>query len=336
MEVTLMRNQSRILLIAKYLTDQTDAEHEVSSRDIKNMLEQNGLPAPDSRTIDTDIDLLIAAGYDISRKHMNGQAMQYSIIDRSLDTVELKILIDAIAASQFIGVEKSKRIISQLAAMASVSDRPYLEEEINQVRSIKKAVGGTMVAADTILHAIVAQKKIQFQMIDYRVPDKARFAHKGGKVYSVSPYATIWSNDRYYLVCYDDDRNSVITPRMDHIRKVRVLDEPIKPKPADFDIGYYYTSSYKMYGGPEMEVTIECENDLLGKFIDRFGMEFDCIPVTDHTFQATVKTCVGNTFFGWLFQYAGRMHLRGPDAAVELYQEQLAKAQTQYMERREE
>ena len=81
-----------------------------------------------------------------------------------------------------------------------------------------------------------------------------------------------------------------------------------------------------MYDGPETEVTIECENRLIGKFIDRFGMDFECIPVSDHSFQATVKACIGNTFFGWLVQYAGQMFLKGPEDTVELYKRHLQKA----------
>ena len=81
-----------------------------------------------------------------------------------------------------------------------------------------------------------------------------------------------------------------------------------------------------MQDGSEMEVTIECENSLLGDFIDRFGMDFECRPVSEQSFQATVKACPGNAFFGWLLQYAGRMKLVSPQEAVSLYKAQLAKA----------
>ena len=91
----------------------------------------------------------------------------------------------------------------------------------------------------------------------------------------------------------------IITPRVDHIRRVKVLDEDIRPQPKDFDISYYYSTVYKMYGGPEMDVTIECPNSLIGHFIDRFGTDFEAEPVGDSAFRATVHTCVGSTFFGW-------------------------------------
>ena len=163
-------------------------------------------------------------------------------------------------------------------------------------------------------------------MIDYRVPDKAVVPHRDDKKYEVSPYATLWVNDRYYLVAYEEERDRIITPRLDHIRKVKILYDNITPPPKDFDLGYYYSTIYKMYGGEEADVTIECENHLLGKFIDRFGTDFECVPVTDHSFQATVRTCVGNTFFGWLFQYVGEMKLIGPEDVIAQYNMRLKTA----------
>ncbi|MBQ6527908.1 MAG: WYL domain-containing protein [Clostridia bacterium] len=321
-----MQDQSRILMILRYLYEKTDPEHQISSKDIKRMLENDGIHVPVSRTIDSDVDQLIAAGHDIVKTHENGRPMFYNVVGREFDTVELKTLIDAVAASRFISVERSKRMISRLAGMASISDRPYLESTLNHVRSIKKAVGGTMYVADALFRAVVTRRKIQFHMIDYAVPDKSIVPHRDDKTYEASPYATIWCNDRYYLVAYDEERECIITPRLDHIRKVKILDEEITPAPKGFDLAYYYSSIYKMYGGEEMDVTLECRNHLLGKFIDRFGTDFECVPVSEHAFQATVKCCIGNTFLGWLFQYAGEMRIVGPQKAIDLYRDQLQTA----------
>ena len=321
-----MELQSRIFLILRYLYEKTDADHHVSTKDIKHMLEEKGIEAPVSRTIDSDIEQLIASGFDIVRTHENGKPACYKLVERVFDSVELKILIDAVAASRFISIERSKQMINRLASMAGVSDRPYLEGSVKNVASIKKAVGGTMYVADALFQAIAAGNKVQFQMIEYRSPDKKIVPHRNGKFYVVSPYATIWANDRYYLLAHEEERNIIITPRLDHIRKVKILDETITPQPKGFNIGYYYSSVYKMYDGPETEITIECENNLIGKFIDRFGMDFECVPVSEHSFQATVKTCIGNTFFGWLVQYAGQMTLKEPAVVVQQYRIHLKKA----------
>ncbi len=321
-----MSERSRLLVTLQYLLDHTDEEHDVSTRQIKRMLEQEGFSAPDTRTIDSDIDHLLAAGYDIASTRVNGRATYYKIVSRDFDTVELKILIDAVAASRFITLDKSKVLISKLARMAKPLDREALESQLVHVRSIKRAVGGKMRAADALFRAILAKKQVQFQMVEYHAPDKSLVFRQDGKIYRVSPYAMIWADDRYYLVCWDEDRSMLITPRVDHIRRVKMMDEGIRPAPKDFDLGYYYSSLYKMYGGPEMDVTIECPNALMGKFIDRFGSDFEAEPAGEDAFRATVHACVGPTFFGWLFQYAGEMKLIGPEAAVSQYREQISKA----------
>lgn len=321
-----MENQSRLFLILRFLYDQTDADHDVSSKDIRNMLEERGIPSTDRRTIDSDIDTLIAAGHDIRKQHKQGAPARYRVVERDFDMVELKILIDAVAASQFLNAERSRHIIQRLASMASLTDRDGLLCMADSLASIKNASGRNMYVADDLYRAIVAKRKIQYQMVDYTVPDMKPTLHRNGYVYTVSPYALIWSNDRYYLIAHEEERDTILTPRVDHIQGVHILDTPIQPPPEDFDIGYYYSTTYKMYSGPEYDITLICENSLIGKMIDRFGTGFDCIPVSDHAFKATVRASVGPTFFGWLFQYAGKMTLSGPPEVVELYNQHRRKS----------
>ena len=71
--------------------------------------------------------------------------------------------------------------------------------------------------------------------------------------------------------------------------------------------------------GPEQEVTLICDNSIIGKVIDRFGKNFECLPVSDQAFKAIVRASIGPTFFGWLFQYAGKMTLAGPPEVIMQY-----------------
>lgn len=81
----------------------------------------------------------------------------------------------------------------------------------------------------------------------------------------------------------------------------------------------YDCSRYKKYAGPEYEIMLICDNSLIGKVIDRFGKNFDCIPVSEHAFKAVVRVSIGPTFYEWLFQYAGKMTLAGPPEVVDEY-----------------
>lgn len=327
-----MQERSRILTILRYLYDQTDINHRVSSRDIKRMLEQNGIEAPVSRTIDSDIDQMVAAGHDIEKYHINGGSMYYNIASREYDTVELKLLIDSIAASRCISIERSKRMISRLIEKACISDRAQVGDTLNQVRSIKNAAGGALYIADALFQAVIDKQKIEFRMNESQTPEDSAPPRKRNPKYIVSPYATLLVGGHYYLIGYDEKSGCIITPKMEHIRKVKNSYGEFTPPPKGFDIGYYYSYIEKGCDSEEIEITIEFENHLLGNIGDRFGADFECIPVTDHTSLATVKASIGSALFGWLCQYAGEIRLTGPTRVVSQYKKHL-KLATQKLKR---
>ena len=321
-----MSMESRILLILQFLYEKTDASHSVTTREIKRMLEAHGIPAPDTRTVESDIRRLTAAGHDIQRSHENGGSARYWMIGRDFDAVELKILMDAVAASRFIGPERTARILSRLAGLAGISDRDDLLASVAYASEIKQAVGGQIYVADTLYRAIVSRRQLRFQMIDYRAPDKRRVLRRIGKRYTVSPYAMIWNQDRYYLLCYEAKRAQILTPRVDRIRNAEVLEEAVLPPPEGFSPAHYYTESYKMFDGPVVEVTFECRNDCIGKFIDRFGLDFECESASPESFLATVRTGVSRTLFGWLLQYAGEIRPVAPEDVCREYRALLSAA----------
>ena len=51
-------------------------------------------------------------------------------------------------------------------------------------------------AADDLYCAIVSRRKIQYQMVDFSVPDMEPVPQRNGYVYTVSSYTMIWKNDR--------------------------------------------------------------------------------------------------------------------------------------------
>ena len=48
--------------------------------------------------------------------------------------------------------------------------------------------------------------------------------------------------------------------------------------------------------------------------------------MSDQEFKAIVRASIGPTFYGWLFQYAGKMTLAGPQEAVDDYNKHRKKA----------
>ena len=122
---------SRILLIFEFLWESTDEANPTALERLKDHLQSCGLSRPDSRTIKADIDQLIELGVDIiiDRRVQN----QYFIGARHFDTVEVKLLIDAVQSSRFITSQKSKALIRKLGAFIEPQQKQLLKRQFYTV-----------------------------------------------------------------------------------------------------------------------------------------------------------------------------------------------------------
>ena len=123
-----MELTNRILLVFKYLWENTDETHTVSLEQIKDYLESCGLSRPDSRPIKNDIAQLMALGVDIvvDRRVQN----QYFVATRHFDTAEVKLLIDAVQSSKFITPKKSKALIKKLSTFIEPQQKQLLKRQL--------------------------------------------------------------------------------------------------------------------------------------------------------------------------------------------------------------
>ena len=112
-----IKPKDRILHILKYLCYHTDEEHYATISDISNYLNQSGVSVS-RRTIVGDINALSNYGLDIicNKSRQN----QYFIGERHFEIPELKLLVDAVQASRFISIKRSKKLIQKLSSFASV------------------------------------------------------------------------------------------------------------------------------------------------------------------------------------------------------------------------
>ena len=89
----------RALYVLKYLLDNTDEEHTASLNDIVTYLQQFGVQ-PHPRTVDEDIKALVDLGYNIVSYRSTQK--RYFVAERDFELPELKMIIDAIQAANFI------------------------------------------------------------------------------------------------------------------------------------------------------------------------------------------------------------------------------------------
>ncbi|MBR0513620.1 MAG: WYL domain-containing protein [Clostridia bacterium] len=337
-----MANKNRMLFLLKYLQQHSDDEHPLTTADLTKALHKQGYDIKLS-TLKNDIDTLKDAGYEIDVQQPAGLPKTYAWVDRAWSAPELQILIDAVSSSQFLTTEKSKEIIERLVKLAPPFKQDTLKPSILVSELVKAKNNQIFLIVQTIKEATERNKKIVFRYFRYNT-DKQQTLRHDGKKYVISPYATIWKNDRYYLVGYSEEKEKILTFRIDRMTQVFIAGEEQnkkgKPLPEedqekdttrippkdDFDLHDYGTKIFFMFNGEETNVTLRVKNDRIDQIIDTFGKDIELTRKTPNTFDITVPVCLSPTFFSWLFQYAGEIMIVKPEKARNWYTSMLETA----------
>jgi len=317
-------NRSRLLLLLKYLQKNTDDDHVASVADITEMLEQKGING-NRNTIRDDVKALNDAGYEVLVNVGPSNSKLYHYGARPFDQPELKLLVDAVSSSQFIGVKQSQELIDKICRLTSKHEAEKLTARVFTSERIKTENSKLLYVVDMINEAIDSKKKIRFQYMEYNA-DKELVCTNDGEWYVNSPYAMLWNDDRYYLLGYSEKYNKVVTFRIDRMCVPQIMDESCIPMPEGFSIPEYANKSFKMFDGKMQQVVLECPNHLMKKIVDKFGEDFEVERISEDRFQATVSANISKTFFGWVCTYAGEIRIVGPEDVYKQYKKHLRKA----------
>lgn len=317
-----MTTKERIIHMLQLFQTQTDEEHPISTFEIIDYFKERGV-VTDRKTIKDDIDTLNGCGIEIMV--IEGRPNKYYFADRQFELPELKLLVDAVESSKFITAKKSAELVRKLTSMTSTGSADELNRHLYTVGRIKPENENIYYVVDTIFRAITAGKKIAFQYFRYDV-NRKRIARHDGEPFIFSPYAMLYNEDKYYVLGYYSIFDKITTFRVDRMGVPEILNEPIKQVPEHFDPVDYTVNVFSMYDGDMETVELLCEKDMMDSVLDRFGDEVDVKPVDDEHFKATAAVSVSQTFFAWVFQFAGHIQITGPASVQEQFQKMLQDA----------
>ena len=315
-----MPTKDRLLVLLQTLQERSDDETWLTTADIRTALEAEGHECS-IRTLRRDIASLLNCGYDISVQESDGCYTKYAYIGREWSEPELQILVDAVSAAQFIPQARSEELIQKLAAMGGPSHVEDLHPQILVSEHVKAKNKNMIYSVQAIRRAIERDRKISFKYLQY-TPEKKQSPKNAGtpdEQYVVSPYATVWNDDRYYLVGWSDKRNHVAVFRIDRMEVPKQLPNKRVPFPEGFDVRDYTDKVFRMYGGPEEKVTLKCSMEILDQVIDRFGDHIELEKIRSNSFNVTVPVNLSTTFYAWVFQFVGKMKIVGPEHVREAY-----------------
>lgn len=318
----------RILYIMKILLEKTDADHPMSAADIGKALGEYEMSA-DRKTVYNDIETLNEFGMDILQ--VRGTNGGYYVGRREFELPELKLLVDAVQASKFISRKKSEELIRKLENLAGEYDASQLQRNVFICNRLKTGNETVYYNVDKIHAAILENKQIQYKYAEWTVQKRLK-PKKNGAFYTVSPWALTWDDANYYLIAYDEAADCIKHYRVDKMQQTSVTGrERIgKERFQNFDLAEFAKKTFSMYGGCDEEVTLVCENDIVGVILDRFGQEVFIVPVDEGHFRVRVLAAVSPQFFGWITGIGEKMRIAAPEHVRESYREYLLRIVSGY------
>ena len=319
-------NQKKKLIILRdILLERTDACRLLSVNDMISALAAYGIKA-ERKSIYDDIEVLRELGLDIRSARIasrRGRSVGYYVAQRRFELPELKLLADAVSASRFISDKKSRELIEKLASLAGANDRKTLNRAVYVSGRERYMNEEIYLNIDVIFEAISADNNIEFRYFGWNAEKKKVFRRMGEK-YNVSPMSLVWDDSNYYLVGFDLSCSEIRHYRVDRMQDVRRIDGTKRQGAEEFnryDMGDACEGSmFGMFGGKTETVALRCDNSLANVMIDRFGS--DLVILNDgESFRIHVKVVPGETFYGWVAGFSGRVKILSPENIVLNYKE---------------
>lgn len=311
----------KLLKLMEILRQETDEDHPLKTTAICEKLIAMNIKC-DRRTLHKDMKVLNEQGFEAMSLLIDHERAYY-IADRSFSVPELKILIDAVQAASFVTDKKTAELIDKIAELGGSNRAAILKDNIVHFNTRKHRNECIYYNVDTIEEAIHTDKKIIFHYFDID-ENGERVYRRDGHHYVVEPVALVFNEDNYYLVTYSTRHEGTANYRVDRMDQVEIIDEDVTEKAKELreSVAGYTESMFKMYGGQSEDVTLQFDQKLMGAVYDKFGEGTKMLRINDTTCVAAVKAQISPTFWGWLFQFGGRMIINSPETLKEEYKKQ--------------
>lgn len=317
--------KNKLLLLTEILKQESDAEHPIKTNTMIDKLLEKGISC-DRRTLARDISQLQDMGYSVKIITI-GHSNAFYLEHNEFSLAELKILIDAVQASSVIPEDLTNALIEKIANIGGTHCADLLQQ--NRIRfNITKQTNNSVL--DTI--AIIEEsfkRQTQISFFYFKHDENGNRVYQRGKErYFVDPIALIYTDDNYYLRCYNPKRKQYRNYRIDRMESVQHLDSTIGNKAlvSAKELETYTSKAFKMFGGKEIEIVLKFDELLIDVIFDQFGFDTKITRLDNKYMTTKVKVQISNTFWGWFFQFPDQMRIISPKSLVIECQEWVQKA----------
>ncbi len=317
----------RLLFLADIFNRQTDENHVYSALQLVSMLGEYGVTC-ERKVIYRDIDDLKEYGMDIV--NIRTPIRGYYLRSRKFSAPEARLLIDAVQAAKFISEKNTKSLIYKIGGLVSEYQEEELREQIYIDGSFKTDKEDLYETIRILDKAIKGRRQVMLKYARRTIENKYLVRNEG-KTFLVNPYAMLWSNDHYYLICNNNKYSNLMHLRLDRIVEIEELDTPVKhfskvsQYSEKFDIADYSNKLFNMFSGEEANVTLSCSNTILDEILEKFG---DDVPIKiddNERFRIKAEVEMSEGLVSWILQYGADIKVLHPESLARAVKEKASK-----------
>ncbi len=315
------KSKLKLLYLADIFKEKTDENHFLAATEICDELEKMGVSA-ERKSIYNDIEILKEYGYDIihtGSKNRGG----YFLGAREFELAEIRLLSDAVQAANFISQKKTNQLVEKIESFTSSYQAKILHSQVyvdNRPKCKNEEIFYTISLLD---EAINAKVKVEFTYTRRKITEDFKTA-KEEKAFCVSPYALIWSEDHYYLVCNNEKYDNLMNLRIDKIKHLEITKKrarhfsEVSDYKHHFDSAEYASKLFNMYSGEPKPIELICHNNILEPILDRFGENVKIQRADDEHFALRTNVAVSDGLVAWIVQYGNRIKVKSPNDLVHM------------------
>ncbi len=310
--------KAKLLKLARLLWRETDEQQPLTTAELCKRMEEMDIPC-NRKTLSQDIALLNEMGVGVLWKQVD-KSKAYYIKDRMFSPSELKILMDAVQAANFVTPKKSRILIAKLIHLGGQYKGDLLERNLVCFNTRKHSNETIYYSVDAIEYALRHERKLSFRYFDWDI-NRMPVYRKNGACYLVDPISLVYHHDNYYLGTLSPQHEGVVNYRVDRMEQVVPVEEEIYPEARILrhSVGEYTEQAFLMFTGPVETVDLELEGTTINAVWDHFGDSVTMRTLEEGKVHATVQVQISPTFWSWIFQFGDQMRIVGPEKVVNAY-----------------
>ena len=319
-------NKAQTFLVLWVLENYTDENRTLKQEDIVDLLGKHG-HVTERKSVAKDLKLLYDLGYKVhgvvKEYDKNGKKLPTQRgkiwLEREISDAKLKLLIDSVLFSSYIGKAEAKELVDNLISLGS--------RELKKKSASARIDGGNIYHQDNVSFfnelAKINQAMIEVEGVSKKIAFKyAQYKDNGEEIklvkekeHIVSPYFFVSKKGNYYLVGYNHKAQCLWHYRMDYVKDVEILKENALAKDQTAlkgkSTGKYIAEHPYMFSGPIKGIDIKVSADRLGIVMDMFGTSFEKLDNADDYITIRIY-CSENDAFHFAMQYGGYIEVLQP------------------------